>query len=114
MIVFKWDENKNSKNVQKHGVSFKESLTVFYDDSALLINDDSHSVDEDRFILIGLSNQGRILVVCHAYYEEKEIIRIISSREATKKETLQYLRKKRSWKKNTILAKAKRIHTPTN
>ena len=96
MIVFKWDENKNSINVQKHGVLFKEALTVFYDENAILINDEAHSESEDRFILIGLSNHGRILVVCHAYYEEKEIIRIISSRESTKKETLQYLRKKRA------------------
>ena len=95
MITFKWDDNKNIINVQKHGVSFKEALTVFYDDYALLINDDAHSDEEDRFVLVGFSHQGRILVVCHAYYEEKEIIRIISSREATKKETLQYLRKKR-------------------
>ncbi len=95
MIVFKWDDNKNKINVQKHGVSFKEALTVFYDDDAVLINDETHSAEEDRFILVGLSVQGRIIVVCHAYYEEKEIIRIISSREATKNETLQYLRKKR-------------------
>ena len=94
MIVFKWDENKNKVNVQKHGVSFKEALTVFNDENAILINDDTHGENEDRFILIGLSNHGRILVVCHAYYEEKEIIRIISSRKATKNETLQYLRKK--------------------
>ena len=95
MIVFKWDENKNNMNVQKHGVTFKEALTVFYDEDALLINDEAHSAKEERFVLIGLSNQGRILVVCHAYYEEQEIIRIISSRKATKNETLQYLRKKR-------------------
>ena len=95
MIVFKWDENKNNINVQKHGVTFKEALTVFYDEDALLVNDEAHSAKEERFVLIGLSNQGRILVVCHAYYEEEEIIRIISSRKATKNETLQYLRKKR-------------------
>lgn len=99
MIVFKWDDNKNKIIVPKHGVSFKEALTVFYDDNALLINDETHSAEEDRFILVGLSAQGRIIVVCHAYYEEKEIIRIISSREATKNETLQYLRKKESMKK---------------
>ena len=52
MIVFKWDENKNSINVQKHGVLFKEALTVFYDENAILINDEAHSESEDRFILI--------------------------------------------------------------
>ena len=94
MIVFKWDENKNNINVQKHGVTFKEALTVFFDEEALLINDIYHSDEEDRFVLIGQSSKGNILVVCHCYRQNDEVIRIISSRKATKNETQQYLEAK--------------------
>ena len=89
-ISFEWDENKNSKNKIKHGVSFEESVSVFYDDNALLIYDPDHSDYEDRFIIIGLSIKNSILVVCHCCKEEN-IIRIISSRKATKGEIAQYI-----------------------
>jgi uncharacterized protein len=89
-ILFEWDENKSSLNKEKHGISFKEAQTVFYDEDALLIHDPDHSHEEDRFILIGLSSSIRMLVVCHCYRKNDEVIRIISARKATHSEQKQY------------------------
>ena len=90
MITFEWDENKNSINKKKHKISFEEAKTVFYDSNALLITDPEHSSDEDRFILLGLSKNLNLLVVCHCYRCSETVIRIISARKATKNETRQY------------------------
>lgn len=87
---FEWDENKARINLQKHGVSFEEAQTVFYDENALLIDDPDHSEDEERFIILGLSAGARLLVVCHCYRESETVIRIISARKATRKETQYY------------------------
>lgn len=92
-IAFKWDEDKNKSNQQKHGISFSEAKTVFYDDNARLIYDPDHSKSEERFILLGLSSSFRILVVIHTYRKDDEIIRIISARKATKLEIKQYKEK---------------------
>jgi len=73
-----------------HRISFEEAKSVFYDDNARLIHDQDHSEDEERFIIPGLSESLNILVVCHCYREENEIIRIISARKATKNEKRQY------------------------
>ena len=87
---FEWDEKKSRSNKRKHGVSFEEAITVFSDENALLIADPDHSTEEDRFILLGLSAQLRMLVVCHCYWEDEEIIRLISARKATRVEREQY------------------------
>lgn len=89
-IQFEWDNNKAQKNIEKHGITFDEATTVFEDEEALLIDDPDHSEDEDRFILLGVSNQANLLIVCHCYRGEDDIIRIISARKATKNETKQY------------------------
>lgn len=89
-MSFEWDESKNSQNKKKHGISFEEGRTVFVDENALLLHDPDHSHEEDRFILLGLSSNLRILVVCHCYRKNDEIIRIISARKATKLEQKQY------------------------
>jgi hypothetical protein len=89
-LEFTWDERKNLSNQEKHAVSFEEAQTVFYDEFARLIHDPEHSEDEDRFILLGFSNQIRMLVVCHCYREDEQIIRIISARKATKSEQKMY------------------------
>ena len=89
-LKFTWDQSKNSSNQKKHGLSFEEAKTVFYDNNARLIIDQAHSEEENRFILLGLSSQLKILVVCHCYRENEQIIRIISARKATKTETKQY------------------------
>jgi len=93
-ITFEWDENKNRKNQKKHKVSFEEAESVFYDDNARLIVDPDHSREEDRFILLGLSDKLRMLVVVHIYREKEEVIRIISARKATMNETSLYEGKK--------------------
>lgn len=87
---FDWDENKNRINTRKHGVSFEEALSVFYDDNALLFDDPQHSDSEERFLLIGMSMLGNVCLVCHCYRESDTVIRIISARKATKKEEARY------------------------
>lgn len=89
-IQFEWDENKNRINQRKHGISFQEAKTVFYDEKALVIDDPEHSEQEDRFIILGLSNQANLLVVCHCYRTSDTVIRIISARKATKTESKYY------------------------
>lgn len=89
-IRFQWDERKSAENNRKHGVSFQEARTVFYDERALLIGDPDHSDDEDRFVLIGMSLALRTLVVCHCYREDDEIIRIFSARRASRVERADY------------------------
>ena len=89
-IRFEWDEDKAALNLKKHKVSFEEAKTVFYDPNALLISDPEHSDEEDRFIIMGISNKSNLLVVCHCYRENEEVIRIISARKADGQEIKQY------------------------
>jgi len=91
-MLFEWDETKHAKNKKKHKISFEEAKTVFLDPSARLIEDPDHSADEDRFILMGLSERLNVLVVCHCYRESDEVIRIISARKADPKERKQFER----------------------
>lgn len=90
MIQFEWDNNKNVINKKKHKISFEEAKTVFYDEEALIIDDPEHSQEEERFIILGLSNRANLLVVCHCYRASDTVIRIISARKATKSESKQY------------------------
>jgi len=85
-----WDEKKNQTNIKSHNVSFQEAETVFYDPNAKIIHDPDHSIEEDRFIILGLSKLLKLLVVCHCYRENDELIRIISARKATKEEGKNY------------------------
>lgn len=89
-IQFEWDNHKNEINIRKHKISFEEAKTVFYDKNARIIADPEHSQDEDRFIILGLSSALRLLVVCHCYRKNDEVIRIISARKATKNEIKYY------------------------
>lgn len=89
-LHFEWDEEKATANVKKHGISFEEAKSVFRDERAKLISDPDHSEDEDRFVLLGLSETLRLLVVCHCYRGENHVIRIISARKATTKESKSY------------------------
>ncbi len=89
-IIFEWNNRKATENRKKHGVSFKEATSVFVDENARLILDPEHSDHEDRFVLLGLSIQLRILVVVHCYQEDDEVIRIISARKADRSERRQY------------------------
>ena len=86
-LSFVWDTRKNTQNIEKHnGIDFEEAKTVFYDEYARIIYDPNHSIDEDRFIILGLSNKLRLIIVCHCYKESDSIVRIISARKATQKE----------------------------
>jgi uncharacterized DUF497 family protein len=89
-IQFEWDPSKNDTNIKKHQISFDEAKTAFYDPNARIIDDPEHSDSEDRFILLGLSQNLNLLIVCHCYRSKDEIIRIISARKATKQETSNY------------------------
>ena len=77
------DDTKNRSNIRKHGVSFEEARTVFFDDAARITDDPDHSQREERFLLLGMSGRFRLLLVCHCYRESQEQIRIISARKAT-------------------------------
>ena len=89
-IIFEWDPVKAELNYTKHKVTFEEAKSVFYDENAILIADPDHSsMDEDRFIMLGLSSELHMLVVCHCY-RENDRIRIISARKADMLEAAQY------------------------
>ena len=89
-LEFEWDKNKDSTNQNKHGISFAEAKTVFYDEFAILFDDPDHSQDEERFLLLGLSLKLKNLVVCHCFRKEETTVRIISARKATKDEERAY------------------------
>ena len=90
-LGFSWDNRKDKSNQKKHGISFEEAQTIFFDEKAVEFYDPDHSESEDRFIMLGLSYRLRVLVVCHCLRESKSEIRIISARKATKKEQKAYL-----------------------
>ncbi len=85
-ITFTWDENKNEINKKKHGLSFEEAKEVFGDENAILFDDPDHSIEEDRFLIIGAIKSTKICIVSHCYRDDDEVIRLISAREATKNE----------------------------
>ena len=89
-LRFEWDERKANSNARKHGVTFEEARSVFVDERAKLIDDPDHSEDEDRFVLLGVSSALRLLLVCHCYREEGNVIRIISARKASSRESESY------------------------
>lgn len=91
-IKFEWDENKNQINQKKHGVNFDEASSVFLDEKAILFDDPEHSEEEERFLLLGMSEIANVCIVCHCYRESDMVIRIISARKATKKEVERYVR----------------------
>ena len=90
LLVFEWDKKKQNANIKKHGISFEEARTTFYDENAILFYDPDHSEDEDRFILLGTSYKLNTLVICHCFREEETVVRIISARKADKVEIQAY------------------------
>ena len=88
--LFEWDTRKNLSNIEKHGIPFKEAATVFGDDNADIIEDERNYDEEQRFRVVGLSKNTRLLTVIHCYREAETVIRIISARRATKAETGDY------------------------
>lgn len=90
MIKFEWDSDKATANFKKHGVSFEEAQSAFYDEFAIQFFDEDHSSDEVRFLLLGMSTGSRLLLVAHCEREAGHVIRIISARKATKRESAFY------------------------
>ena len=91
MINFEWDKAKAESNIKKHGISFHEAKSVFYDESAIQFFDGEHSIlGEDRFLMLGLSSSSNMLIVCHCERNDGNTIRIISARKATKNERKHY------------------------
>ena len=90
MIRFEWDLSKASANIKKHRVSFDEARSVFFDEFAVQFFDPEHSLDEERFLMLGMSSGSRLLLVCHCEREHGEVIRIISARKATRHESAFY------------------------
>ena len=85
-LHFTWDSGKAGGKSKKHGISFDEAETVFYDENGDLMGDPDHSGEEDRFILLGMSARARLVIVCHCYRESDSVVRIISARKATRRE----------------------------
>ena len=90
MIRFDWDPAKAAANLRKHGVSFEEARSVFYDEFAVQFDDIAHAGDEERFLMLGMSSGAHLLLVCHCEREHGDVIRIISARKATKQESSFY------------------------
>ena len=87
MVEFEWNESKAKSNLKKHGISFEEAKSVFFDEHAIQFYDHTHSqLEEDRFLLLGVSNHSNVLLVCHCEKSGGEVIRIISARKATASE----------------------------
>lgn len=90
MIKFEWNEAKAATNLKKHQVSFEEAKSIFYDEFGVQFFDEDHSSDEERFLMLGLSSGAKLLIVCHCERYEGAVIRIISARKATKRESAFY------------------------
>ena len=91
-MIFDWDSNKNSENIEKHGISFEQAQEIFLDPLHLSILDERFSYFEERWITMGTTATGEVIVVVHQYFVEdpEERIRIISARSSTLKERRQY------------------------
>ena len=87
---FEWDPSKAASNAKKHKITFEVAKTVFYDDFAVQFFDEEHSHAEDRFLLLGMSSDARLLLVCHCEREDGDVVRIISARKATETEAQYY------------------------
>lgn len=92
MIEFEWNATKAATNIKKHGVSFEEAKSVFFDDFAVQFFDQENSETEDRFLMLGKSNETSLLIVCHCERDDGNTIRVISARKATKNESQHYQR----------------------
>jgi len=90
-LSFDWDPKKAQINAAKHGITFDEAKSVFYDENAFVIPDPDHSIAEERFVIMGMSISLRVLVVVHYLRENNQVIRIISARKAGTKEKQPYM-----------------------
>ena len=88
--IFEWNRGKHLSNIRKHGITFKVAAKAFFDPKAVILDDEEHSQDEERFILIGMSERDKILTVCHCYRSDGDVVRIISARPPNKYEKQVY------------------------
>jgi uncharacterized DUF497 family protein len=88
--MFEWDLPKASANLKKHQISFEEAKSVFYDEFAVQFFDEEHSSEEERFLMLGMGSGAKLLIICHCEREHGAVIRIISARKATKRESAFY------------------------
>ena len=91
-MEFEWDPRKARSNIRKHGVSFDEAASAFSDVFSFTYDDESHSQTEQRYATLGMSNQGRVLVIAHTMRAER--VRIISARKASQREKRWYEKEK--------------------
>ena len=89
-LRFEWDRRKADVNARKHGVTFEQAQTAFFDEHGLIISDPEHSAAEERFILLGATTASKLVVVCHCYRDDEDVIRLISARKATRAERANY------------------------
>ena len=92
MIKFEWNAGKAATNIKKHGVSFDEAKSVFFDEFAVQFFGQDNSETEDRFLILGMSNETNLLLVCHCERDDGNTIGVISARKATKNESKNYQR----------------------
>lgn len=90
---FEWDKGKNKQNILKHGISFEEAKTVFYNQRAIVFDDPEHSKKEDRLLIVGFSTNGRLIVVSFCERFNGKTIRIISSRKLSFKEASKFIKR---------------------
>ena len=90
MVISEWDPQKATANLKKHQVFFEEARSVFFDEYAAQFFDEEHSAEEERFLMLGYSSGARLLIVCHCERDYGNVIRIISARKATKRESAFY------------------------
>jgi len=86
MIKFEWDEAKAASNLKKHQISFEDAKSIFFDEFGIQFYDEENSHKEERFLMLGMSSEAKLLIVCHCERDHGETIRIISARKATKRE----------------------------
>lgn len=89
-MKFEWDPAKAASNAKKHKITFEVAKTVFYDDFAVQFFDEEHADAEERFLLLGMSSDARLLLVCHCERQDGDVVRIISARKATQGEAQHY------------------------
>ena len=92
MIKFEWNPAKAATNIKKHGISFDEAKSVFFDEFAVQFFDQENSETEDRFLMLGMSSETNLLLICHCERDDGNTIRVISARKATKNESKSYQR----------------------
>ena len=89
-LRFEWDPRKAQQNARKHGVTFEDAQSAFFDEDGLVMADPDHSQAEERFVLLGATARAKLVVVCHCHRGPDDVIRLISARRANRREHATY------------------------